>query len=95
MPRVFATQRAKNSLLSNNRGGQPPHKIESDIKTRLNKKELAALESLANKIWALRQKYDEENGTDIALQIEGNGTVGSNLSCAAAALDTILQEYYN
>lgn len=95
MPRVFATQRAKNSLLSNNRGGQPPHQTESDMKTRLNKKELAAFESLANKIWALRQKYDEENGTDIALQIEGNGTVGSNLSCAAAALDTILQEYYN
>lgn len=65
------------------------------MKTRLNKKELTAFESLANKIWALRQKYDEENGTDIALQIEGNGTVGSNLSCAAAALDTILQEYYN
>lgn len=73
---------------------EKPGKIsKSNMKTRLNKKELAALESLANKIWALRQKFDEENGTDVALRIEGNGTVGSNLSCAAAALDTILQEY--
>ena len=43
-----------------------------------------------NKLW---KKYDEENGTDIALQIEGNGTVGGCLGCAVAALDTIIQEY--
>lgn len=65
------------------------------MKTRLNKKELAALESLANKIWALRKKFDDENGTDVALQIDGNGTVGSNLDVAAASIETILQEYYN
>lgn len=93
MPRVFATQRAKNSLLSNNRGGQPPHQTESDMKTRLNKKELATLISLSEKLWAMRKKFDEENGTDIELQVEGNGTVGSNLDCAVAAIDTILQEY--
>ena len=41
----------------------------------------------------MRKKFDEENGTDIELQVEGNGTVGSNLDCAVAAIDTILQEY--
>lgn len=76
-----------------NRGGQPPHKTESDMKTRLNKKELATLISLSEKLWAMSNKFDEENGTDIKLQVEGNGTVGSNLDCAVAAIDTILQEY--
>lgn len=64
------------------------------MKKRLNKKELAAIDSLADRISKLRQMFNEENGTDIPLQIEGNGTVGGCLSCAAAALDTILQEYY-
>jgi len=63
------------------------------MKTRLNKKEIAAIISLAERVGKLREKYDEDNGTDIALQIEGNGTVGGCLGCAAAALDTIIQEY--
>lgn len=63
------------------------------MKTKLTKKEIAAIDRLADKIWKLRKQYDEENGTDIELQIKGNGTVGGCLSVAAAALDTILQEY--
>lgn len=63
------------------------------MKTRLNKKELATLISLSEKLWALRQRYNEEDGTDIALRIDGNGTVGSNLDCAVASIDVILQEY--
>mgnify|MGYP006874674652 CR=1 FL=1 len=59
----------------------------------MTKKEIDAINSVAERISKLRAKYDEENGTDIALQIEGNGTVGGCLGCAAAALDTILQEY--
>jgi len=59
----------------------------------LNKREVEALNSLAERISKLRKKYDPDNGNDIELQIQGNGTVWGNLSCAAAALDTILQEY--
>lgn len=64
------------------------------MKTRLNKKEIAAIASIANRIDALRRKYDEETGTDIPLQIEGNGTVGQCLDCAAGALESIIQEYF-
>lgn len=63
------------------------------MKTRLNKKELATLISLSEKLWAMRKKFDEGNGTDIELKLRENGTVGSNLDCAVAAIDTILQEY--
>lgn len=63
------------------------------MKTKLTKKEIAVLVRLSDKIWKLRNQYDEENGTDIELQIKSNGTVGGCLSVAAAALDTILQEY--
>lgn len=63
------------------------------MKTRLSKKEIAAIMSVAERLGKLWKKYDEENGTDIALQIDGNGTVGGCLGCAVAALDTIIQEY--
>lgn len=63
------------------------------MKTRLNKKELATLISLSEKLWAMRQKFDEENGTDIELRVDGNGTVGSNLDNAIGSIGTILQEY--
>lgn len=63
------------------------------MKTRLNKKELATLIKLSDKLWEIRNRFSEEDGTDIELQVEGNGTVGSNLSCAVASIDTILQEY--
>lgn len=63
------------------------------MKTKLNKREVETLRRLSNKIWELRKRYDEDEGTDIELQIKRNGTVGGCLSVANAALDTILQEY--
>lgn len=63
------------------------------MKTKLNKREVETLRRLSNKIWELRKRYDEDEGTDIELQIKGNGTVGGYLSVAVAAIDTILQEY--
>ncbi len=63
------------------------------MKTKLNKREVETLRRLSNKIWELRKRYDEDEGTDIELQIKSNGTVGGCLSIANAALDTILQEY--
>lgn len=63
------------------------------MKTRLSKKEIAAIISVAERVNKLWKKYDKENGTDIALQIKENGTVGECLGCAVAALDTIIQEY--
>ncbi len=63
------------------------------MKTKLNKREVETLRRLSNRIWELRKRYDEDEGTDIELQIKGNGTVGGCLDVAVAALDTILQEY--
>ena len=80
-------------LLKNKPGRATAPQTESNMKTRLNKKELATIISLSEKLWAMRKKFDEENGTDIELKLKENGTVGSNLDCAVAAIDTILQEY--
>lgn len=60
---------------------------------RLNAKQVKELEALFNRINKVAKKYDEEEGTDVPLGIYGNGTVGSNLNCALASLETILQEY--
>ena len=54
------------------------------MKTRLNKREVELLLSL-------RDRIDPED--EIMLQVEGNGTIGGQLSCASASIDTILQEY--
>lgn len=59
----------------------------------LNKKDLATIISLSERLNAIRKKYDEEQGTDVELRIKSNGTVGSNLDCALASLEVILQEY--
>lgn len=60
---------------------------------KLNAKQVRELEALFNRIDKVAKKYDEEEGTDVPLGIYGNGTVGSNLNCALASLETILQEY--
>lgn len=39
----------------------------------------------------MRARIDPDD--EMALQIEGNGTIGGQLSVASASLDTILQEY--
>ncbi len=61
------------------------------MKTRLTKKEVETLYRLREKIDAIRAKVDPDDEMD--LQIEGNGTIGGQLSVASASLDTILQEY--
>ena len=64
------------------------HKI---MKTKLTKKEVGTLYRLREKIDAMRARIDPDD--EIDLQIEGNGTIGGQLSVASASLDTILQEY--
>lgn len=61
------------------------------MKTKLTKKEVETLYRLREKIDAIRAKVDPDD--EMALQIEGNGTIGGQLSVASASLDTILQEY--
>ena len=61
------------------------------MKKRLTKKEVETLYRLREKIDAIRDKVDPDDEMD--LQIEGNGTIGGQLSVASASLDTILQEY--
>ena len=61
------------------------------MKTRLNKREVELLLSLRDRIDSLRDRTDPED--EIMLQVEGNGTIGGQLSCASASIDTILQEY--
>ena len=61
------------------------------MKTKLTKKEVETLYRLREKIDAMRARIDPDDEMD--LQIEGNGTIGGQLSVASASLDTILQEY--
>ena len=61
------------------------------MKTRLNKREVELLLSLRDRIDSLRDRIDPED--EIMLQVEGNGTIGGQLSFASASIDTILQEY--
>lgn len=59
------------------------------MRTKLTKREIAAIESLDNKIRRMAEKMQEN---DVELHY-GNGTVETQLNCAAAALETILQEF--
>ena len=61
------------------------------MKKRLTKKEVEILYRLREKIDAIRAKVDPDD--EMNLQIEGNGTIGGQLSVASASIDTILQEY--
>ena len=63
------------------------------MKIKLTKRQLRELESIAERLSKIAAKYADEK--DVALRIDGNGTVSSNLDCARASIDTILQEYYN
>ena len=60
---------------------------------KLTKRDLQILYSISDKLDKLRFRYNEDEGTDIELQIKSNGTIGGNIACALASLDTILQEY--
>ena len=60
------------------------------MRTRLNKQEIRAIESLDNRIRRMAAKMEKN---DVELHY-GNGSVETQLNCAAAALETILQEYW-
>ena len=72
-------------------GREPSPQYHKIMKTKLTKKEVEILYGLREKIDAMRARIDPDD--EMALQIEGNGTIGGQLSVASASLDTILQEY--
>ena len=59
------------------------------MRAKLNKQEVKTLESLYRRLCAI---YDHLEENDVELHY-GNGSVESQLNCAAAALETILQEF--
>ena len=59
------------------------------MRQKLNKQEVKTLESLYRRLCAV---YDHLEENDVELHY-GNGSVEAQLNCAAAALETILQEY--
>ena len=59
------------------------------MRQKLTKAEIQAIVSLDNRIRKMAEKMDEN---DVELHY-GNGSVESQLNCAAAALETILQEF--
>ena len=59
------------------------------MRKRLTKAEIQAILSLDNRIRKMAEKMEEN---DVELHY-GNGSVESQLNCAAAALETILQEF--
>ena len=59
------------------------------MRQKLTKAEIQAIVSLDNRIRKMAEKMEEN---DVELHY-GNGSVESQLNCAAAALETILQEF--
>ena len=59
------------------------------MRQRLTRAEIQAIVSLDNRIRKMAEKMEEN---DVELHY-GNGSVESQLNCAAAALETILQEF--
>ena len=59
------------------------------MRQKLTKAEIQAIVSLDNHIRKMAEKMEEN---DVELHY-GNGSVESQLNCAAAALETILQEF--
>jgi len=57
----------------------------------ITKREYKVLANMQDRLTKMQQRYDEEEGKDIELY---DGTVYGNLSCAIAALESILQEPY-
>ena len=60
------------------------------MRQKLTKQEIRAIQSLDDRIRRMAEKMEEN---DVELHY-GNGSVESQLNCAAAALETILQEYW-
>lgn len=59
------------------------------MRTKLNKEEIKAIEAMQRRLCRLAEKVEEN---DVPLNY-GNGTASTQLNCAIAALETILQEY--
>ena len=59
------------------------------MRQKLTRAEIQAIVSLDNRIRKMAEKMEEN---DVELHY-GNGSVESQLNCAAAALETILQEF--
>ena len=59
------------------------------MRQKLTTAEIQAIVSLDNRIRKMAEKMEEN---DVELHY-GNGSVESQLNCAAAALETILQEF--
>ena len=59
------------------------------MRQRLTKQEVKSLKALQERINKIWDKFDD---SDVELHY-GNGSVESQLNCAAAALETILQEF--
>lgn len=59
------------------------------MRQKLTKAEIRAIESLDDRIRRMAAKMEEN---DVELHY-GNGSVEAQLNCAAAALETILQEF--
>lgn len=66
-------------------------KIKEIMKAKLTKKQVKQLNSIMFRLSKFSEQFEGE--TDVELRIFENGTVYSNLNCALASLDTILQEY--
>ena len=60
------------------------------MRKKLNQKEVAKIQRYADKLTELWREIEDN---DFELQIRENGKVTDQLSCAVAALYTILQEY--
>ena len=59
------------------------------MKKRLNKAEIKTLESIFDRIDKMYKRFEEK---DVELHY-GNHTVATQLSCALASIEVILQEY--
>ena len=59
------------------------------MRAKLNKQEVKALEAMMGRLCRIYDKL-EENDSELHY---GNGTVATQVNCAIAALETILQEY--
>lgn len=58
------------------------------MRTKLNKREIQTLESISARLSKIYYQLEEN---DVELHY-GNGTAASQISCALASLDCILQE---
>lgn len=59
------------------------------MRTKLTKREVEAIDKIDSRLCKIAEAMDEN---DVALHY-GNGTCATQLNCAIAALETILQEY--